>query len=53
MLAELQNAGSVKDQEKLATANKMISESRQRIQMEEKASMDLVKALLKIEVPTF
>lgn len=53
ILAELKISSSSKDQERLLTTNKLISESRQRLQMEEKASMDLVKALLKIEVPTF
>jgi hypothetical protein len=53
LLAEMESNGSAKDKEKLASTSKLITESRQRIQMEEKASLDLVKALLRIEVPTF
>jgi hypothetical protein len=49
----LRRNATEKDQEKLASAAKVIAESRKHMQMEEKASMDLVKALLKIEVPTF
>jgi hypothetical protein len=52
-LAELRRNATEKDQEKLASAAKVIAETRKHMQMEEKASMDLVKALLKIEVPTF
>lgn len=52
-LAALRQNATGKDQEKLESASKLIAETRKHMQMEEKASMDLVKALLKIEVPTF
>lgn len=52
-LAELQQNSSNIDKEKLASASTVIAETRKRMQMEEKANIDLVKALLKIEVPTF
>jgi hypothetical protein len=52
-LAALRQNATGKDQEKLESASKVIAETRKHMQMEEKASMDLVKALLKIEVPTF
>jgi hypothetical protein len=52
-LAELKRNATEKEQEKLTSASKVIAETRKRLQMEEKASSDLVKALLRIEVPTF
>lgn len=52
-LAELKRNSTDKDQEKLLSTTKVISETRKRMQTEEKASMELLKALLKIEVPTF
>jgi len=52
-LAELRRNSTNADAEKLLAANKVITESRKKMQMEERASLDLVKAFMKIEVPTF
>lgn len=53
ILVELQRNATEKDNEKVASASKVVAETRKHMKMEENASMDLVKALLKIEVPTF
>ena len=52
-VAELQKSKEFKDQEKLAAASKYIKESKDKMKKEEGASIELVKALLRIEVPTF
>ena len=52
-LAEMQKIPNAIDKEKLTSASKIISESKQKLLKEEKASLELVNALLKIQVPTF